>query len=62
MLESTARVFLFIPPHVFYLIFLFCPRMVVRVGFLIWLGWRAVGPILEGLGLMTFSLAPFGLL
>ena len=39
-----------------HLIFLLCPRQVVRVGFLILCGWRAVGPIPEGLGLMAFSM------
>ena len=39
-----------------YLIFLLCPRLVVRVGFLVLRGWRAVGSIPEGLRVMAFSL------
>ena len=42
------------------LIFLLCPRLLVRVGFLGLRGRRAVGPIPEGHGLMAFSLALFG--
>ena len=41
-----------------YLISLLYPHLVVRVGFLILCGWRAVGPRPEGLGLMVFSLVP----
>ena len=44
-----------------YLIFLLCPSQVVRVGFLILCGWRAVGPRPEGLGLMAFSMKPGGI-
>ena len=41
-----------------YLISLLCPRYVVRVEFLVLCGWRAVGSIPEGLGLMAFSMVP----
>ena len=44
-----------------YLIFLLGPRHVVRVGFLILCGWRAVGSRPEGLGLVAFSMVPGGI-
>jgi len=44
-------------PYV-YLIFLSCPCKLVRVGFLILYGRRAVGSRPEGLRLMAFSMVP----
>ena len=44
-----------------YFIFILCARQLVRVGFLILCGWRAVGPRPEGLGLMSFSIVPGGI-
>ena len=44
-----------------YFIFLLCLLQVVRVGFLILCGWCAVGPRLEGLGFMAFSMVPGGI-
>ena len=44
-----------------YLIFLLYPRQVVRLGFLILCGWRAVGHRPDGLRLVAFSMVPGGI-